>query len=84
MFIGLWGNARVFNSILLVYQSIFVPIPSCFQDYSSIIELEVRHGDASGSSFIVQGCLGYPGSFVSPYKVQYCSLNVCEKIVPVI
>ena len=47
VFIGVWGNIRVFNSIALVYQSIFVPIPSCFQDHSSIIELEIGDGDAS-------------------------------------
>ena len=69
VFIGVWVNIRVFNSIPLVYLSIFVPIPSCFQDYSSVIELKVRDDDASRSSSIVQGCFGYPGSFVSPYKV---------------
>ena len=53
VFIGVWGNIRAFNSVSLVYQSIFVPIPSCFQYYSSVIELEVRDGDASRSSFIV-------------------------------
>ena len=59
VFIGVWGNIRVFNSIPVVYQSIFVPVSSCFQDYSSVIEFEVRDGDASRSSFIVQGCFGY-------------------------
>ena len=47
------GNIRVFNSVPFVYLSIFVPIPSCFQYYSSVIELEVRDGDVSRSSFIV-------------------------------
>ena len=39
----------------------FMPIPSCFYYCSSIIELDIRDGDASGSSFIVQDCFGYPG-----------------------
>ena len=80
VFIGVWVSIRVFTSIPLIYLSIFVPIPSCFQDYSSVVELEVRDGDASRSSFIVQGCFGYPGSFVSPYKVENCSFKVCEEL----
>ena len=36
-------------------------IPSCFHYYSSIIELDIRDGDASRSSFIVQDCFGYTG-----------------------
>ena len=59
--VAVWFNIRVFNSIPLVYLSIFEPIPSCFQDYSSVKELEVRGGDASRSSFIVQDSFGYPG-----------------------
>ena len=67
VFVGVWVNIRIFNSIPFVYLSIFVPILGCFQDYSSIVELEPGDGDVSCSSFIVQGCFGYPGSFVFPY-----------------
>ena len=63
----------------LVYLSIFVPIPKGFQELCKI-ELEVRDGDASRSSSVVQGCFGYPGSFVSPYKVENCSFKVCEEL----
>ena len=70
----------VFNSIPLFYLSIFVPIPSCFQNYGSIIELEVRDGDASRRSFIVKSCFGYPGFLVFPYKVEYCPFKVCEEL----
>ena len=79
VFVDVWV-IRIFNLIPLVYLSIFVPIPSCFQDCSSLIELEVGEGDASVSSFIVQGCFGYLRSFVFPYKVEYCSFMVCEKL----
>ncbi|EGW09540.1 hypothetical protein I79_006140 [Cricetulus griseus] len=37
-------------------------------------------GDASRSSFIVQACFGYPGSFVSPCEIENCSFKVCEKM----
>ena len=47
VFIGVWVNIGVFDSIPLVYLSIFVPRPGCFQDYSSVVELKVRDGDAS-------------------------------------
>ena len=46
VFVCVWVNIRVFNSISLFYLSIFVPIPIGFQDYSSVIELKVRDGDA--------------------------------------
>ena len=36
----------------------------CFvYNYSCVVELEIRGGDTSGSSFIVQGCFSYPGFF---------------------
>ena len=79
VFIGLWINIWVFDSIPFVNVSVFVPIPSCFHYCSSIIGLDVRYGDASRSSFLVQNCFGFPGFFVFPYKVDYCSLKVCEE-----
>ena len=33
-----------------------MPIPGCFQYYSSVVEFEVRDCDAFRSSFIVQDC----------------------------
>ena len=53
VFIGLLINIRVFDSIPLVNISVFVPIPSCFHYCSSVIEFEVRDGNASGGTFIV-------------------------------
>ena len=66
VFIGVWINIQIFDSITLVNHSVFMPIPSCFYYCISIIELDVRDGDASGSSFIVQYCFGYPGFSVFP------------------
>lgn len=45
----------------LIHLSVFMPIPCYFYYYSSVIELEVRNGDASGSSFTVQDYFSYPG-----------------------
>ena len=37
-----------------------MPIPGCFQYCSYVVEFEVRDCDASGNSFIIQDCFGYP------------------------
>ena len=55
VFVGVWINNRIFNLIPLVYLSNFVPIPGCLQDYSSIVELEVRDGDASSKILYCTG-----------------------------
>ena len=39
MFIGLWVNIRVFDSIPLVNLSVFMPISKCFHYCSFVIEL---------------------------------------------
>ena len=78
MFIGVWIDIRVFNSVPLVLLSVFMPIPSCFHYSASIIEFEVRDGDTSRNSFIAQDCFGYPGFLVFPYEVEYCSFDVCK------
>lgn len=78
MVLGVWANNRVFNWIALIGESVLVPIPHFFQDYGFVIELKVRDDDTSVVSFILQGCFNYPGSFVFPYKADYCYFKVCE------
>ena len=70
---------------LILFDSIGKPI--CFYSYTklfhycnSVIKLDIRDCDASGSSFIVQDCFRYAGFFVFPYEVDYCSFNVFEKL----
>ena len=46
----------------------------------SIVELEVRDGDASGGSFVIQDCFNFPRYFVFPYEADCCSFKVCEKL----
>ena len=78
-FEGVWINNWVFDSVLLVFLSVFMAIPSCFQYCSFVVKFEVRNCDASRSSFIVQDCFGYPGFFAFPNKVEYCSFKICEE-----
>ena len=53
VFIDMWINVRVFDSIPLVQMFVFMPIPSSFYYYSSTVEFEVRVGKASKSCFFV-------------------------------
>jgi len=41
----------------------FVSVPYCLDDYSFVIELEIRNRNASSFVFLVQDCFGYSGSF---------------------
>ena len=76
VFVGVWINIQIFDLIPLVNLSVFMPVPGCFHYCSSIIELNVRDGDASGCSFISWlSCV-----FVFPYEVQYYSFKVCEEL----
>ena len=80
----IWIDIWVFNSILLVSLPVFMPILSSFHYCSSTIELDVRDGDASRSSFIIQDYFGYPGVFVFPYEVDYCSLRSVKNCVGIL
>ena len=54
---------------LLIYISVFVPVPYCFDDCGFIVEPEVRHVDSSSSIVLSQDCFGYLSFFVFPYKM---------------
>ena len=81
MFIGMWTDIQVFDSVLLVKLSVIMPVPGCFQYYSSVVDFEVMYCDASRSPFIVQDCVNYPVIFAFLYEVEYCSFEVCRRIV---
>ena len=44
-----------------------------------VIEIDVRDGNASGNSSILQDCFGYSVFFFS-YEVEYHSFKVCEEL----
>ena len=87
VFIGMWINIQVFNSISLVNLPVFMPTLGCFSNCSSIIELDVRDVDAYRSYFLVQDCFGYPGfcfCFCFLHEVEYCSFKVYEDYVGIL
>jgi hypothetical protein len=69
--IGVWVHFWVFNSILLIFLPVSVPIPLNF--YCSIIQLKVRDGDHPRSSFIVENSFHYSRFFVIPNEFANCS-----------
>ena len=73
------GFISVLYSVLLVYVSVFVPVPYCFDDCSFIVKFEIREYDNSSFILLSQGCFGYSGSFVFPYKFQNNEFQLCEK-----
>ena len=76
VFIGVWINVQVLDLMPLVNLSVLMPVPSCFHYYTSILELDVRDGDASGSSFIVQDSFGYPVFFFIFFLFYHMKLNI--------
>ena len=71
---GVW----IINSLPLI--NLFVSIPPCsLYNYCSVvpvIPLEIRDGDNSRSSFIVQDCFNYLKFFVYSYEIENCSFKV--------
>ena len=76
--IGMLICAWVSYSVSLIYLSVFMAMICCFHYYSSLIEIEIRVGDTSGSSFIVQDCFSYP------YEVEYSSFKVRKVCVGIL
>ena len=65
MWIYLW----TFYSVPLIYISVFVPVPYCFDDCGFVVETEVRQVHYSISILLSQDCFGYSRFSVFPYKL---------------
>ena len=79
--IGVWFHFWVFNSIPLIYLSIAVPVPCSFYHCCSVVQLEVRHGDSTRSSFIVEYSFHCPGGFVIPDEFGNFSFSLSEELI---
>jgi hypothetical protein len=69
--IGVWIHFWVFNSIALIYLSVTLSIP-CSYHNCSVLQLEVRHGDSTRGSFIVENSFCYPRVFIIPDEFANC------------
>ena len=61
--IGVWIYLWAFYFVPLIYISVFVPVPYCFDDCGFVVEPEVRQVDSSSSNFLSQDCFGYLSFF---------------------
>jgi hypothetical protein len=57
---SVWFHFWDFNSIPLTNLSVSVSIPCSFYHYCSVVQLEIRDGDSSRSSFIVKNVFLFP------------------------
>lgn len=56
-------------SVLLIYMSVFVLVPYCFNYDSFVIEFEIRECDASSVVLLSQVCFGYLGVFCGSTQI---------------
>ena len=56
-------------SVSLIYISVFVPVPYCLDDYSFVVQSEIRQVDSSSSILLSQDCFDYSRFFVFLYKL---------------
>jgi hypothetical protein len=66
--------------IQLISMSIFVPTSQSFYNYTFVVQLEVRNGDTSSSSFIVRYCFSSPRCLIFPYEVENCPFMVGKEL----
>jgi hypothetical protein len=71
--IGVWVHFWVFSSIPLIYLSVAVPVPCSFYHNCFVVQLEVRHGDSTRCSFIVENSFCYPKFSIVPDKFANCT-----------
>ena len=67
--IGAWIYLWAFCFSPLIYISVFLPVPYCFDDRGFLVEPEVKQVDSSSSILLSQDRFGYSRFFVFPYKL---------------
>ena len=72
LIVGIWVYFCTFFSAPLIYMSVFVPIPCCFDYCSFVVLSEVCKGYASIFVLLPHGCFGNLGSSVVLHKFWYC------------
>ena len=67
-----WG----LNSIPLVYMSIFMPVPPCFECCSFVVSFEIWKCESS-NLILFQDCFGYSGTLRMPYESENQLFHFC-------
>jgi hypothetical protein len=68
--IGIWVHFLVFNSIPLIYLPVILPIPFRFYQNCYVVQLDVKDGDSTRSSFIVETRFYYPSFFFFLFQMN--------------
>jgi hypothetical protein len=55
--VPMWVNVWIFYFNLLVFMSVFVPIPCCCDHYGSVVQFEVGNCDTSCIGHFAENCL---------------------------
>ena len=72
LIIKTWIYFWALYSVPLVYVSVLMPVPYCF-DYSGlVVQFDIRYCNASCFVLLSQNCCSYSGSFMVPYKFLKC------------
>jgi hypothetical protein len=79
--IAVWTHFWVFNSIALIYPSVILPVPCSFYHSCFVVQLNVRHGDSTRDSFIVENSLCYPRLFIFPDESVNCPFYLSEELI---
>ena len=74
----MWVYFQAFYSVALIYVSVLVSVPYCFDYYSLVVQFEVRNQDTPSSGVFSRLLWLYSGSFVFPYKFQNYLFWFCE------
>ena len=78
--ISAWVYLWVFYLVPLVYISVFVPVPYCLDNCSSVVESEVRNVDSSTSIIVSQDCFGNFGVFCVALQIVTFLFQLVKKI----
>ena len=71
IFLGLY-------SVPLLYVSVLMPLPDCFDYCGLVMWFDIRYCDPSYLVLLSQNCCSCSGSFMVPYKFLKCSYSICE------
>ena len=77
---GVWIHFWVFNSIPLICLSVTVPVQCSFYHNCSVVQLNVRHGDSTRGSLIVENSFCYPRFFIFPGEFANCPFYLSEEL----
>ena len=73
-----WVYFGALYSLPLVYVSVVMSVPDCFDHSGLVIYFDIRYCDPSYFVLFSQNWCSYSGSFMVLYKFVKCLFRVCE------